>query len=340
MENQYNFDCNICNKKYSNQKSFLHHRRTIHGIYCIDNGKRKNKDNNCYTCEYCDKEYKFSQSRWRHQKTCKFKIPIDNQEMSNALVVIQQPIIQEMEKIKEENQRLKEQMEKSEEIIKLQKKLLKTKRLDNKTFKAVNKILMDRSYRNSQNNNINSNNVVNNNTYQIFSLGNEELTNVLTMQQKKMIMNSRLGSLEKIVEIAHLGDYNQFKNILITNLKDNYAYRYDDKVGYFVTVPKNVLLEDVVSHRVTDIEAIYDELQTANKIDTKTKKLIQDFLDKIANENTPFFDNETKYENFKSYKINNIKILLYNNQDKITKDIALLISDENKTPNLIENVSQ
>ena len=27
-------------------------------------------------------------------------------------------------------------------------------------------------------------------------------------------------------------------------------------------------------------------------------------------------------------KINNLKILLYNNQDKITKDIALLFSDE------------
>jgi hypothetical protein len=48
----------------------------------------------------------------------------------------------------------------------------------------------------------------------------------------------------------------------------------------------------------------------------------------MANNDEPFFDNETKYENFKMYKTNNIKILLYNNHDKITKDIALLIGDD------------
>ena len=36
-------------------------------------------------------------------------------------------------------------------------------------------------------------------------------------------------------------------------------------------------------------------------------------------------DDTTEYPNYKSYKMNNIKILLYNNQDKITKDIALLL---------------
>ena len=79
--------------------------------------------------------------------------------------------------------------------------------------------------------------------------------------------------------------------------------------------------------RLTDIEAIYDELKTANKIDDRTKKIIQNFLDKMENTETPVIENETKYENYKSFKIDNIKILLYNNQDKITKNIALLISD-------------
>ena len=182
---------------------------------------------------------------------------------------------------------------------------------------------MDRSHRNM--NNLNSNNIVINNNFQILSLGNEELVNVLTLQQKKMILDSRLGSLEKIVEIAHCGEMRQFKNIIITNLKDNYAYKYDDSKGYFITVTKDDLLDNVVTHRVTDIEEIYDELQNANKIDDRTKKLIQTFLDKMA-EDTPFMYGETRYENFKSYKISRIKIMLYNNQDKITKDIALLIS--------------
>ena len=303
--NQKKYNCSLCNKLYSSNSSLSNHNRITHGI-------RKNNIERKYECRHCSKEYIFPQSRWKHELNCKTKQEI---ELSN---------------IKEQNENLlKEKMEKNEEIIKLQRKLLNSKRMDTKTFKAVNKILMERSYHNSHNNNtINSNNTNTiNNTYQIYSLGNEELINVLTYEQKKQIMNSRFCSLEKIVEITHCGGMNQFKNIIITNLKDNFAYKYDDSKGYFVSIPKNILLDDVITHRITDIEAIYDELQSANKIDDKTKKIIQDFLDKMGNEETPFFENNTKYENFKSYKINNIKILLYNNQDKITKDIALLVSN-------------
>ena len=306
------FHCSACNKNYLSKASIYNHNRLYHN----DNSS----PNKNYECRYCIKKFRHIQSRWVHEKKCSIANPIKSVKPDD-----------DADKLKEENEKLKtEKLQQAEQIIKLQNKLLKTNKLDNKTFKAINKILMDRSYKNSNNNNniTNSNNTINNNLYQIQSIGNEDLVNVLTLQQKKQIINSRLCSLEKIVEITHCGDYNQFKNIIITNLKDNFAYKYDDRCGYFVTLPKNILFDDVVSHRVTDIEAIYDELQTANKIDQKTKKLIQDFLDKISNEDTPFFDNDTKYQNYKTYKINNIKILLYNNQDKITKDIALLISDK------------
>ena len=323
MNEKSEYHCCICIKNYSSKSSLCNHTKKFHSKNVINKKVKKYQPKSAdtsaknqpsisqisaftfYACRFCKKEYKHIQSRWKHEVKCKEE--------------------NEIHKIKEENEILRrERDQKNQEIIKLQKKLLSSKRLDNKTFKAVNKILMDRS---NSNNITNSNNVINNN-YPILSLGNEELTNVLTMDQKKQIMNSRLGSLEKIVEITHCGELNQFKNIIITNLKDNYAYRYDDKVGYFVTVPKTDLLEDVIMNRVMDIETIYDELQSANKINEKTKKLIQDFLDKMANNDEPFFDNETKYENFKSYKTNNIKILLYNNQDRITKDIALLIKDD------------
>ena len=290
--------CSLCNKTYTNKKCLLQHNRNVHAIYCIEKERKRDETTNCYKCKYCKKEYKISQSRWKHEQTCSEKVK-------------QQKIAEEVENVKLENDRLqKENMEKSNQIIKLQNKLLKCKRLDNKTFKAVNKILIERSLQNSNNNNTintNSHNTINN-TYQICSLGNEELINVLTLQQKIMIMNSRLCSLEKIVEIAHCGEMNQFKNILITNLKDNYAYRYDDSKGYFITVDKNDLLDNVINNRVMDIEAIYDELKTANRINDKTKKLIQDFIDKMENENTPFYDNETKYDNFKSYKTKRINI--------------------------------
>ena len=73
-----------------------------------------------------------------------------------------------------------------------------------------------------------------------------------------------------------------------------------------------------------DLEAIYNELSTANMIDRRTKDIIQKFLDDLESDEK-YVDDTTEYQNYKSYKMNNIKILLYNNQDKITKDIALLL---------------
>ena len=315
------YNCSLCNKIYTSKSNLLNHRRRFHGLY---SDRRKDEIKNCYSCQYCEKEYRLAQSRWQHEKKC--KIEKEKRDEERRILELK-------------NQQLEQDLkDHKDQIIKLQKKLLSSKRLDTKTFKAVNKILMDRSHSNNITNSNNNTNNTNNNYTQILALGNEDLANVLTMEQKKQIMNSRLGSLEKIVEITHCGELNQFKNIIITNLKDNYAYRYDNKVGYFVTVPKNDLLEDVIMNRVMDIETIYDELQSANKIDSKTKKLIQDFLDKMANNDEPFFDNETKYDNFKTYKTNNIKILLYNNHDKITKDIALLIGDDVETKDEPENI--
>ena len=301
--------CILCNKEFSKKRGLLKHNRNVHDICNYNKDRRKDEKTDCYLCNYCNKEYKNIQSRWYHEKGCKIE---KEKEKENILL------------LQKENETLKKnEMKQKEQIIKLQQKLLSCKSLDNKTFKAVNKILMKNSYNNS-NNTVNNNNNI---TYQILAVGNEELVNVLTMEQKKQIMDSRMGSLEKLVEIAHCGEYNQFKNIIITNLKDDYAYQYDQEKGFFVSFTKDVLLDKLINDRVMDIEDIYDELKNANKIGDRTKRLIQDFLDKMNNEKEPFFDNEVKYDSFKLFKMSKIKILLYNNHDKITKDIALFISN-------------
>jgi hypothetical protein len=302
--NEMKYQCEICNKGYSSKSSFSNHKKLYHNTVIKEN---------VYNCRYCEKNYTKRQSRWVHEKKC---ILIENANENDI-----DKILEENEMVKEERNKLKDQ------VIKLQSKLLKTNRLDTKTFKAINKLLMERSYNNSHNNITNSNNVINNNIQQICNIGNEELINVLTEQEKRQILNAKYNALERIVEIAHCGEYNQFKNIIITNLKDNFAYKYDQAKKYFITIEKNELIDAVVLHRITDIEAIYDELKDANKIDERTKRIIQEFLDN-CNSDEPYTDkNGIKYPNFKSYKNNSIKILLYNNQDRITKDIALLITD-------------
>jgi hypothetical protein len=339
------YECKKCNKIYKTYQTLWKHNKIFHNnnviihndnVSIITNDVSINKNNvsiNKNECIYCNKIFKSRQNKWEHQtKHCKDKIKSEKlKEQELELEKIKLEKINEDKNKELELEKIKlEKMKEEKEILKLKIKLQNCKRLDNKTFKAVNKFLMDRSFKNSNNNNINSqnNNTINN--YQILSIGDEQLREALTFKEKKQIMNARLCSLDKIVEIAHCGKYTKFKNIVITNLKDNFAYKYDENKGFFVTVTKTEALGDLVSYRTMDIEAIYNELSSANKIDDKTKELIQKFMDQIENSDVPYYDvnEDIKYTNYKSYKINDIKILLYNNQDKITKDIALLFTNE------------
>jgi len=192
---------------------------------------------------------------------------------------------------------------------------------------------MNRSY-NMNNSNINSNNGntthIQNNNVQLFGFGKEELLNHLTNKEQKNIINSGNLCLEKLIEITNCGQHNEFKNIVITNVKDNFIYKYDDKLGYFVIANKNDILNELVSRRMFDLDAIYTKLSDADKIDHKTKDKIEKFFEKIQNEHNKFVDENENitYPNYKDYKINRIKILLYNNQDKITKDLLLYFMPE------------
>uniref|UniRef100_A0A6C0HYT2 C2H2-type domain-containing protein n=1 Tax=viral metagenome TaxID=1070528 RepID=A0A6C0HYT2_9ZZZZ len=296
-------NCKICNKIYSTSSSLSNHKKKFHNENIIKYDK-KNEENKLYNCKYCEKKYKSHTARWSHEKKCIIKVK-DKHEDEKQIII---------DKLKDE-------------IIELQKKLIKTNnKVSTRTFKAINKILKERSYiKNSQNNNTNSLNTITNNNKIIYNIGNEELVKVLTMKEKKQIINSRLNAMERIVEIAHCSEYHQFKNIVITNLHDNFAYKYDSDKGYFVTGEKQKVLTELFDNRKEDIEEIYHELESANKIDARTKQIIQNFLDNCSNE-LPYLDeNDTKFPSYKICKINNVKILLYNNQDKITKDIELMI---------------
>ena len=191
---------------------------------------------------------------------------------------------------------------------------------------------------NSINNSHNTINNITNNNFQIIALGKENLLEILTLNEKREIMKSRFNCLEKIVDIVHCSNYNQFKNIVITNLKDDFAYKYDDDKKYFVCFNKSELISDLVDERLDNIKEIYDELSTTNKLDTNTKKLIQDFLNKIEDENNKHIDEYDKitYPNFKSYKEQKVKILIYNNVDRISRDLAVILDNTSNEDNIID----
>lgn len=66
-------------------------------------------------------------------------------------------------------------------------------------------------------NNVNSNNVTNN--FTIIPLGRENVSELLTLIEKKEILKSKFSCLESVVDLIHCGKYDQYKNIIITNLK-------------------------------------------------------------------------------------------------------------------------
>ena len=122
----------------------------------------------------------------------------------------------------------------------------------------------------------------------------------------------------------------QFKNVVITNVKDEFAYTYNADAGFFIKSKMDDTINDLIKHRMKDIEEIYKELKDMDKIlEKRFHHVIQSLIDQIRIENpkdkyeNP--DTSETYKNMKTYKIESLKIFIYNNQDKITKDILLLI---------------
>jgi hypothetical protein len=272
-----------------------------------------------HKCGICNKEYKHASSLSRHKKGCE-----------SAYERLQQ------------------------ERLRVQAWVEKNKLRGNKSFKMMNRRLMeshDRSHNQTViNQNVtyqttNSNNQITNNhnhnhyNVQILQLGDEQIVKTLTFAQKKEIMDSRMLALDKIVEIVHCGSYPQFKNILITNLKNNFIYRFDASKGHFVVAMKEPTLQQLVETRLGDLEETYFELAKANKIDQRTKEIIQKFLAKMGDDDTRYSDGDQDYPNFKSYQISKIRIMLFNNADKITRDIAMVVEGEDDAASASEPVT-
>ena len=291
------YKCNICIKHYKSYQTLWKHNKQFHNnVPQISSTKLNISSKNPqitskYNCCYCNKTLSRIDNLKRHEKTCK-NINKQNIEMQLQL------------------------SQKENEILKLKLKIEKTNKMHPKSFKKLNNMLINNALNNNSNN-INSNNT----NYNILSIGNENIPEVLSLIEKKKIMNARYLCLEEMVEIAEV------KNIVITNLKDNIAYKFDQTKGYFITTTKNEVLNDIIDNRITDIEEIYDELSTTNKINQDTKNIINKFLEKIQNNDEKFVDeNENAtYDNYKSYKSNKIKILIYNNNQKISNELTTII---------------
>ena len=237
------YKCNICNKIYSSYKSLWNHNKQFHDII-NNNNKSLDKSNQSidmsnqsidvlkekiYKCNYCNNIYKHAQSKHKHQNICK------NKNINNELV-----------ELKNKNLELEISLN---EI----KELLISSKIHHKTLKKINKQLNNNTTNNITNNNIN-NNVTINNTINLVGLGSENLSDILNKKEKLNILKNMYGSLSKIVKYVHFNDkFPQFKTILITNMQNNIAYKYDEDENRFLTIQKDELLNDLLSIRLDDL---------------------------------------------------------------------------------------
>jgi hypothetical protein len=300
----HEYICNICNKNYSNYNSLWKHNKRYHKnitkkVMDVTEKLVNVTENNIkkYICNICSKEFNHRQNKYEHEKICKNNKSKEINELTQL--------------VDKQNELIKNEIE----LAKLKLKIQASKKIDTKTFKSLNKALKERAFLKMQNSNINShntnniqnNNIVNNNI-QLIGFSKEEVINTITNKEKSQIMANGYQCLEKFIEITNTGKYDQFKNIIITNIKDPYAYKFDDKQGFFVTCNKTEVLNELINNRVTDIEAIYNEFDEANKINDKTKKIICNFLAQINDTQKPYVEqNENRtYDNYFDFKVHKI----------------------------------
>ena len=274
------------NKKYhpkTNQNIIINNHDDNHNI--IKNDDKK------LTCKYCNKSFSFNQNKWRHEKKCK---------LSDAI---------EKDKLKKENELLKEKTKLLEERFESEIKELRSqlRELINTKgkihYKTLQKINSQNNIENQQNNTQNIQQNIN-----IIGFDKENLNEIFSSNEKLNILKHRFGSLNQLIEYTHFNDkYPELKNIKITNLNNNIAYKYDENKKKFIATTKEDLISKLITSRMYDIETFSLNEELDNKLSQKDKAVIQKFIDQFYEDEDLFVDNRK----------DDIKFIIYNGCEQL-----------------------
>ncbi len=310
MENKYK--CDVCNKFYKSYQTLWKHNKQFHvfngqpkvNITSIKSKHKVNIDdingqpkvnteniindteiiiddsevinNKISKCKYCNLEFKFKQSKSRHQKTCKSRNEVENKEL------------------RKQNKELKMMLA---QIIRNKGKV-QQKTLD----RMKNKLIEYNQNNNSGSINNGTINNTNNYNINIIALGQENIGELLTQQEKLHILNQKYQALVHFIKTVHFNDrFPQFKNIAITNNRTNEMHVFDPTTNTFKMLDKEEQTANLIEYRICDLEDFYGEL--GDRLDDKTRKILDDVFDKRGE------NKETQ---------DKVKLLVYNNSDCVT----------------------
>jgi hypothetical protein len=231
-----------------------------------------------YKCQYCNKILSRSDSLKRHIETCKNK---------NSII----------KELKEQNEDMQKQLTEMKSMI---SELLKTRKIHPKTLQKIN---------NNLTNNIN-NGTVNNNT--IVKFGSVNINSVLTPKEVMGVLLKPFLSTEECINLIHFNDKRpEYNNIFITNLKDDLAYVYDGTK--FTTVTKNDVIMELIENYAEQVEISFEE--NRDKMTESKIKCVENYLNLINSEKQYTDQHNKVYQNFKAYKIGDVKRLIYDKSD-------------------------
>ena len=161
------------------------------------------------------------------------------------------------------------------------------------------------------NNTLNNNNIINK-TYVNFY--NPIDYKILTEIEILNILNKPWEALEESIKAIHFNKkLPEYNNILITNLKDTIAYIFDE--SKFIVIPKNEAITELINYHMDEIESYLIEYE--DKISENKLKELNNFINTINDNDKKYFHegfNKT-YHNYRIYKSDLIKNLIYNNSD-------------------------
>ena len=282
--------CNVCNKLYSSYKSLWNHNKEFHKnnvVKCGDNVV-KCGDNvvKIYICSICNKNFNDRSNKWKHEKKCKET----NQN--------------EIENLKNTINEMKEQIA----------TILKEKgKIHHKTLQKINNQLTNNINNQLTNNGQINNGKIINNTYVKF--GDVDYQRILNNKQVKHILNQQFMSIEESIKLIHFNkDLPEYNNVFITNMRDDIGYIFNGKE--FISVKKNEMINELIDSHIKEINLSLEKHK--NNLNEKYVTRLEKFLDMLNDDDTKFTDqnNQRTFPSYKAYKMNSIKLLIYNSSDK------------------------
>ena len=289
--NNYGYQCSICKKDYSSIQSLCNHTSKIH------NKTSRGKETKCK-----------SNDEKRHQE----KLNINNNNTSDDTTNIEYKCKYCPKSYKFRQSRYRHQNNclhkptfdaMQTRITELEQKLAQITTPQTQTNNGT--------INNTINNGDVNNGTINNNY--IIKFGSEDLSTILSKEDMIKICNKKFSSIEESIKMTHFDkDKPELNNIIIKNLRDDYAYIHDG--DEYIVQNKNDIIADLIELHLDNIEMIINEENEnniRNKLDKKVIEKLEHIRDRLDDESEVKI-NEKRYDNYKSYKINQIKILIYN----------------------------